>query len=163
MNEPEGETESFLRDQGPVVLCVDDDPEVLHALSRCLRHEPYRLITVSDPREALALLGKVPVDLVIADQRMPGMSGTELLFEARERSPRTARAILTGYETPSTVRKGLESGADTFLYKPWNDSKLRTWVRRILDRSGASRPPQEFPADGEPEGDRSFDLGGEGG
>jgi len=115
-----------------VVLCVDDEAEVLAALRRCLRNEPYEVVTVLGAREALARLGQGPVDLVIADQRMPGMMGTDLLHEVRCRSPRTARAILTGYATPSTIRKGFESGADTFLYKPWDDEVLRTTIRRIL-------------------------------
>src|SRR5579883_991605 len=130
------DTDSFPRGQGTIVLCVDDEPEVLDALSRCLRNEPYTLITASRPADALALLEEVPVDLVITDQRMPEMSGTELLREARERSPRTARAILTGYDTPSTIRKGLESGSDTFLHKPWNEFLLRSSILRILDRLG---------------------------
>lgn len=155
------EVHSFLRKQGPVVLCVDDEPEVLDALKRCLRNEPYSVITASDPAAALSLLREVPVDLVIADQRMPGLSGTEFLLEARERSPRTARAILTGYETPSTVRKGLEAGAETFLYKPWSDDRLRATIRRILDRPGGTAPQAEDRRERSDED--SIDLGGEGG
>ena len=82
-----------------VVLCVDDEAEVLAALRRCLRNEPYEVITVLGAREGLARLGQGRVDLVITDQKMPGMSGTDFLYEVRRRSPRTARAILTGYET----------------------------------------------------------------
>jgi CheY-like chemotaxis protein len=124
-----------------VVLCVDDEAEVLAALRRCLRNEPYEVITVLGAREALARLGQGPVDLVITDQKMPGMSGTDFLYEVRRRSPRTARAILTGYETPSTIRRGFESGADAFLYKPWDDNALKSKIRRILEKG----PPRPAP------------------
>lgn len=159
----EDETDSIPWRRIAVVLCVDDDPETLQALSRCLRNEPYLLITAGAPAEALAVLGEVPVDLVIADQRMPEMSGTELLREARQRSPRTARAILTGYDTPSTICKGLESGAETFLRKPWNDVALRSTILRILDRLGRLENRREVDDGPEPFDDGPFDLGGEGG
>jgi DNA-binding NtrC family response regulator len=136
---------------------VDDEAEVLAAIRRCLRNEPYELITALSPREALARLGEGSVDLIITDQRMPGMSGTELLHEVRERSPRTARAILTGYGTPSTIRKGFESGADAFLYKPWDDGAFRATIRRILVKGGRGESSEDsIEAEG-------FDIGGEGG
>jgi DNA-binding NarL/FixJ family response regulator len=143
--------------RGPVVLCVDDEAEVLAALRRCLRNEPYELITALGPGEALARLREGPVDLVITDQRMPGMSGTELLYQVRERSPRTARVILTGYETPSTIRKGFECGADAFLYKPWDDNAFKATIRRILERGGRSEIPEDSVEL------EVFDIGGEGG
>lgn len=119
-----------MRDQ--VVLLVDDEPEILRAVRRSLRKEPYEVLTARGADEALGWLEERPVDLVIADQRMPGMIGTDLLHEVRRRYPRTARAILTGYRTPDTICRGLEAGADTMLYKPWNDTVLVDTVRRIL-------------------------------
>jgi len=156
MTKHHGKPTRGTRGQGPVVLCVDDEAEVLAAVRRCLRNEPYEVITVLGPEEALARLGEGPVDLVITDQRMPGMSGTELLHEVRERSPRTARAILTGYETPSTIRKGFESGADAFLYKPWDDDAFRATIRRMLEK----RRRVEIPEDSVES--EVFDIGGEG-
>ena len=137
----------------PIVLCVDDEVETLSALRRCLRNEPYELITARSAAEALGWLREVPVDLVLTDQRMPGAPGTNLLREIRERSPRTARAILTGYPQARLIQQGLEAGADTFLYKPWDDESLRVTIRRILKRDGPAFPEPPGP----------FDLGGEGG
>lgn len=117
----------------PVVLLVDDEPGVLHAVRRALRNEPVEVLTAASSDEALGWLDELPIDLIIADQRMPGMSGIELLHEVRRRFPRTARAMLTGYRTPSTIRKGLDSGAETFLYKPWNDQVLVDIVRQLLN------------------------------
>jgi DNA-binding NarL/FixJ family response regulator len=135
----------------PVVLCVDDEPGVLSAVRRSLRNERCDVITAGSPEEALGWLEEVQVDLVITDQLMPGMPGTDLLKEVRKRSPTTARVILTAHRTPSMVRMGLEAGVDTFLYKPWNENYLVDTVRQIL---GLGRSRTQEP--GSP-----FDLGGE--
>jgi len=117
---------------GPVVLCVDDEPGVLNALRRSLSKERCEVITAGSPDEALGWLKEVTVHLVITDQRMPGMTGIELLDQVRKRSPRTARVLLTAYRTPAVVRQGLEAGAEAFLYKPWDERYLIDTVRRIL-------------------------------
>jgi len=118
--------------RGPVVLCVDDEPGVLNALRRSLSKERCEVITAGSPDEALAWLKEVTVHLVITDQRMPGMTGIQLLDQVRKRSPRTARALLTACRTPAVVRQGLEAGAEAFLYKPWDERYLIETVRRIL-------------------------------
>lgn len=149
----------FRRKSEPVILCVDDEPEVLSAIRRCLRNEPYEVITAGSGDEALGWLAELEVDLVISDERMPGMTGTQLLLETRKRSPRTARVLLTGYRTSTFIRNGLEAGVDTFLYKPWDDRALRQSVDRMLKR--ASRPDPAPP--GDPPAEGPYDLGGEGG
>jgi len=144
----------------PVILCVDDEPGILSALRRCFRNEPYRIITSGDAEEALGWLASLPVvDLVIADERMPRMTGTDMLREVRQRSPTTARAILTGYPTDTLIQKGLEVEADTFVYKPWDNKSLRETVHRIL----RNRTPVQQPDSDERPGEASFDVGGEGG
>ena len=148
------------RSGDPVILFVDDELEILSALRRCFRHEAYVIYTALGPAEGLSWLGRAPVDLVISDERMPGMTGTEFLLEARERSPRTGRGILTGYPSEALVRCGLEAGADTFLYKPWEDRSLRENIRRLLERQG-SKGSHAVPE--EESAEDSFDLGGEGG
>src|SRR5438128_5224187 len=80
-----------------VVLCVDDEPAILAALRRSLRNEPYELLTTDRPARALKWLESREISLVISDQRMPGMLGTELLEEVSQLSPSTARIILTAY------------------------------------------------------------------
>jgi len=120
------------RSGNPVVLIVDDDPGVRRALRRCLRAERYELITAESGDQALERMSDGPVDLVITDQRMPGMWGTDLLQEIRERSPRTSCAILTAFRTLSVIRDGIDAGAATILFKPWKDGKLRSTVRRLL-------------------------------
>lgn len=143
----------------PVLLFVDDEPEILAALRRCFRHEPYIVFTAGGASEALDWLEKAEVDLVVADECMPGMTGTDFLREARERSPRTTRAILTGYPSEAVVRSGLEAGADALLYKPWDDQSLRETVRRMLRMRPAGGRRDD--AGDRPGGD-SFGLGEEG-
>jgi len=118
-----------------VILCVDDDVGSLNAMRRCLRNEPYEVITAGSSDEAFGWLAELSVDLVIADERMPGVSGTELLREVRKRSPRTARALVTAHRSPSVVRNGLEAGVDTFFFKPWDNKVLRDGVHRLLGRT----------------------------
>src|SRR5262245_26669918 len=69
------------------VLCVDDEPQVLSALQRTLRHEPYEVVTAADPELALDCLDRLPVEVVIADERMPRMNGSDLLEEVHRRWP----------------------------------------------------------------------------
>ena len=129
------------RSGNPVILIVDDDPEIRRALRRCLRGERYELITADSGDQALERLSDGPVDLVITDQRMPGMWGTDLLQEIRERLPRTPCAILTAFRTLSVIRDGIDAGAATILFKPWKDGKLRSTVRHLLGGQAAGTSP----------------------
>ena len=122
------------RTQDPVVLCVDDDREVLAALRRSLRDEPYEVITALSAAEALGWLEELPVTLVITDQRMPDVTGTEFLRAVGKRWPATARAILTAHRVPSLVTEGLDAGIETFMYKPWDEEYLLETIRRILGK-----------------------------
>jgi CheY-like chemotaxis protein len=116
----------------PLVLFVDDDPRVLAAIRRCLRREWYDVATAGSAREALDHLARGSADLVVADQRMPGMTGIDLLREIRVRFPLTPCAILTGDHALTIIRDGGRAGASAVLFKPWRDQSLRTTVRRLL-------------------------------
>lgn len=130
-----------------LLICVDDDPPVLAAIRRLLRHEPYELITTVDPQEALACIGARKVDLVIADQRMPAMAGTELLKAVRERSPQTIGVILTGHADLSDVASAMNDGAvDRLIKKPWDDAGFRALLASLLaERGGRGRPAAGAP------------------
>jgi len=127
------------RTDRPVVMLVDDDPGVLAALHRCLRREGYELLAVESGSRALERLAEAAVDLVITDQRMPGMKGTELIGEIRRRAPLTRCAILTGVHALSVIREGTQAGASSILFKPWDDRALRHAVRRLLGLSFGDR------------------------
>ncbi len=118
-------------DERPVVLCVDDEPDVLAALARVLRSESVDLRTTTDPASALTLLGREPVALVLADQRMPGMTGAELLAAVREVSPASARLMLTAHPDPDVVAACLRQRIQGLLTKPWSVDDLRRTVRTL--------------------------------
>ena len=147
------------RSKHGAVLCVDDEPQVLSALQRALRHEPYEVVTAADPTLALDCLARLPIEVVIADERMPRMNGSELLAEVHRRWPWMGRVILTGYPGQNIMIRSLESRVDFLLYKPWDDDALRKTigrlfreVERIRDRRRHAGPEKE-----------EFDVGGEGG
>lgn len=138
-----------------LVLCVDDEPRTLAALRRTLRREPYEIVVTSNPWQALSWVDSRDVSLVISDQRMPEMSGSEMISEIRGRSPGTLCMLLTAF--PGSVGSGEPGGGEIgkLLLKPWDDQQLRKVVRDLLfERETGYRAPG---AEGEP------DLGGEGG
>lgn len=117
------------------VLCVDDEPNILQALKRLLRREPYTLLTADDPVAALKLIEAQPVHVVISDQRMPGMSGTELLRKAKEVRPHAVRVILSGYADVDAIAEAINQGQiSRFLAKPWHDEDLKLTVRQCIEQ-----------------------------
>ena len=118
-----------------IVLCVDDEVNILQALKRLLRKEDYILLTASGPEEALEILDTHKVHVVISDQRMPGMSGTELLQKVRERSPDAIRIVFSGYADFNTIMEAVNAGQIyRFLAKPWNDEDLKLTIRQCLEQ-----------------------------
>jgi thioredoxin reductase (NADPH) len=113
----------------PAIVAVDDEPAVLAAVSRDLRRgfgERYRVMRAGSGAEALELLKQVrargeQVALLVADQRMPGLSGTEYLVRARELVPEAKRVLLTAYaDTEAAIQAINEVALDYYLLKPWD-------------------------------------------
>ena len=117
----------------PLVLCIDDERPILGALERLLRREPYDLVTTDNPEEALDRIRTGEVSLVVADYRMPTISGTSLLQMAKAASPSTIRILLTGYPTEGWIRAAEENGLMLVRTKPWDDQELRKLIRKELD------------------------------
>lgn len=115
-----------------VVVVVDDEPGVLSAIRRTLRNEPYQVLTTERPEQALRWVESRDVSAVVSDQRMPGMSGMEVLRKVAERSPSTARIILTAFMGPTTREPGLRGAIDSIVGKPWDDRLLRRMIRDFL-------------------------------
>lgn len=117
------------------VLLVDDEERIIAALQRLLRREGYEVVTANCGSEALAILESDPVNLVISDYRMPGMTGVELLREIRQRWPDTLRIILSGYSEVSTIIAAINEGEIyKFISKPWNDEEIKLHMRRALEQ-----------------------------
>lgn len=116
-----------------VVLLVDDEPNVLAGLRRALRNESYEIVTAQSGAEALTILKSTPVDVVVSDQQMPGMSGTQLLKKVRESFPDTVRFILTGKATLDVAIEAINDGAiSRFFTKPCNGVDLAVTIRQAL-------------------------------
>ena len=116
------------------VLCVDDEKNVLQSLKRLLRREEYCLLTATSGAEGLKILEENDVHLVISDQRMPLMSGTEFLAKVKERYPSAIRIILTGYTDVETITESINKGhVYKFFLKPWNDQSLKLEIKQALE------------------------------
>src|SRR5882757_7661355 len=112
----------------PSLLLVDDEERILRSLSMLFRAN-YQVQATTDPKEALALVARAPVHVVVSDQKMPLMRGAELLRQVRERSPSTMRILLTGYSEVDAVVASVNEG-EIFRYiaKPWDAAELRASV-----------------------------------
>jgi response regulator RpfG family c-di-GMP phosphodiesterase len=116
------------------VLCVDDEANILNALTRVLRRAGHHVLTAQGGAEALALLKKQSVDVIISDMRMPQMDGAELLATVAARWPDTVRLLLTGYaDIESTVAAINKGGIYRYLAKPWEDNDLSLTVGRAIE------------------------------
>jgi response regulator RpfG family c-di-GMP phosphodiesterase len=115
-----------------VVVVVDDEPEVLSALKRSLRTEFCQVLATESPEQALRWVETRDVSAIVADQRMPGMTGTELLAWVGACRPGTARIILTGHAARTSEIPHLKRSIDCMIGKPWDDAMLRRTIRDFL-------------------------------
>lgn len=112
------------------LLLVDDEENVLRALVRVLRRDGYVIHTATNATEGFELLAKNRVQVIVSDQRMPGISGTQFLSRVKEMYPDTMRIVLSGYTDLATLTDAINRGAIyKFLTKPWDDEDIREQVR----------------------------------
>ncbi|MFA9218097.1 MAG: EAL domain-containing protein [Sphingomonadaceae bacterium] len=112
------------------LLLVDDDVNVLSSLHRLLRRDGYQILTAVSPVEAFELLALHEVQVILCDQRMPGMSGTEFLSKVKDMYADTIRIILSGYTGLDAILDSINRGAIYRFYtKPWDDTQLRDNIR----------------------------------
>ena len=95
----------------PKLLLVDDEPNILSALNRLLRREGYRVLAAGSAEAAFAILAREEVEVILTDQRMPMMTGVELLARVKTLYPRTVRLVLSGYSEISVVTDAINRGA----------------------------------------------------
>ena len=116
------------------ILVVDDEPASVRAVTRALADE-CRVLTATSARAGLEVLSTEPVALMVVDQRMPEMSGTELLARCAAQQPDIIRVLLTGYTDIETLLEAINAGhVYYYLTKPWEPQELRLVVRRGLER-----------------------------
>lgn len=117
------------------ILLVDDETNILKALHRLLRPEGYRILTAESGADALAILARESVDLVVSDMRMPEMDGAVFLAKVRQTWPDTVRLLLTGHADMAQTVSAINQGEIyRFIAKPWNDQELIIIVRQALEQ-----------------------------
>ena len=122
------------------LLLVDDEVNVLKSLMRLLHPQHYRLLMATSGAEALTLLAREPVDLVISDMRMPQMDGAELLSRVRQQWPDTMRLLLTGHADMAQTVAAINQGEIyRYIAKPWHDQELLLIVTQALEQQSLKR------------------------
>lgn len=112
------------------ILFVDDEERILRSLALQFRRE-YEVLTESDPHRALQRLKSESVHVLVSDQRMPGMTGAELLAAAQQIAPQTLRILLTGYSDLDAAVAALNNGGIfRYLTKPWDAQEMAFTLRQ---------------------------------
>lgn len=118
----------------PVVLLIDDDLNVLRGLMRRMREVPYDFRTATSAERALDVLAEGPVDLLVCDWQLPGMSGTEFLARVARSYPSTVRIMLTGHPDLTIAMGAInQGGVFRFLTKPCDADVLTGVIREALN------------------------------
>jgi DNA-binding NtrC family response regulator len=125
--------------EGFQLLIVDDEAELCRNLADLFREEGYQTRTAASGAEALEVLERERVDLVISDLRMPPPDGLELLRIVRQRWPETAFMLLTAFATLDTARAALTEGAFDYVQKPYKEFEMRLRVARLFERAQLQR------------------------
>lgn len=128
------------RERAPLLLIVDDESRILSALRRALRREPYEILAVETPAEALRILETHEVDLVLSDHKMPGMTGVQLLARVAERRPETVRMLITGWTEAIPDEEIREVGVHAVINKPWDAIALKETLRRAAKEIASQAP-----------------------
>jgi DNA-binding NtrC family response regulator len=126
------------------IMIVDDEPANLRLLERLFRRD-YTVVAAASGEEALQLLGQHDVALLITDQRMPGMTGIELLQRTASLRPHMVRIILTGYTDMTALVEAINCGhVYKYMTKPWDNNALRLTVERALEHYETNRSLHEL-------------------
>ncbi|MGE5095534.1 MAG: protein kinase domain-containing protein [Betaproteobacteria bacterium] len=131
------------------VLFVDDEERILAGLRALFRHE-YNVLITDSPQEALALVKRHGIQVVVSDQRMPGMTGVELLRRVKEQAPQAVRILLTGYTDLAALVGSINQGEIfRFVKKPWDNEELRQVLsdaaKIAAELADVQAPPPESP------------------
>ncbi len=116
------------------ILIVDNEKPVANALKRALWKEDYRIITACGGQEALSKIETFDCNLIIANQKMPSMGGTELLYLIEKKHPEIVKILITDQIEPETDKNGINRDfIYGFISKPWNPEELKTLIRKGLE------------------------------
>ena len=126
-------------DMRPCILFVDDEERVVNQL-RMIFRQHYEVHTATSGAEGLAILQRTPVDVVVSDQRMPGMTGIEFLAQVRNQRPAAMRLLLTGYSDLAAIVGSVNEGeVFRFINKPWDHAEIQAIIASAVQAGSAAR------------------------
>lgn len=135
-----GQHGSPFRHLSGTVLVVDDDQDLLDGLSRAMRRSDFRILMASGPEEALAVLGRERVDVIVTDLQMPNMDGLELLDRARDMHPDAVRIVVTGHPTAESAISAInEEEVFRYLTKPVSRDVLTATLHMAFEKLAEER------------------------
>jgi two-component system response regulator HydG len=123
-----------ISDRSVKLLVVDDSPDTRELLERNLSSQGYIVLTAADVAQALNILGKIQIDIVITDLKLPGVSGLDLVRHVRENLKDTEVVMITGYPSVEGAVAAVKSGAEEYLAKPFTKEELIATVRRVMEK-----------------------------
>lgn len=131
--------------QHKILLIVDDDEHVIQTLCRLLKFEPYEIVALNDPLEAIELGNHKNFDVVLSDNRMPGMSGVELMHHFLDIQPACKRISMSAYQDFNYLIDAFNQGyIEHFVQKPWKNDALKALLSRFLAPTRASESGSTF-------------------
>jgi class 3 adenylate cyclase len=133
--------------ESAAVLIVDDEPRVLDSLEALLAMD-YRVLRAERGEDALKVLAGDDIAVILSDQRMPGMTGTELLAQSRAAAPDTVRVLLTAFTDADALMASINAAnVYQFLLKPWDPKELVHTIRRGVERWSLTREREQLLRD----------------
>lgn len=135
-------------EQHNTLLLVDDEENILASLRRLLRRDGYRILTAGGGAEGLEVIANNDVDVIVSDQRMPNMTGTEFLRKVKAERPDTVRIVLSGYTELQSITDAINEGSIyKFLTKPWDDEQLRANIAEAFHHKKLSDENERLKLD----------------
>lgn len=117
------------------LLLVDDEPSILSALRRTLRSSGYQIMTAATAEAALDCMAHYQIGVIVSDNRMPGVTGLELLRQIKARYPHTVRVMLSGYADLEALSSAVNAGEIfRFISKPWEEGELKVAINDAFDK-----------------------------
>jgi response regulator RpfG family c-di-GMP phosphodiesterase len=127
------------------VLFVDDEKEILSSIRRQFRKESFDIITCNSGKEALSLLEENEIQVIVSDERMPVMSGLELMKEVKKLYPETIRVILSGYVDSETIIDAINKGEIfRFVSKPWKYADITNIIKEALNKWSIEKKNKKY-------------------
>ena len=129
------------------ILAVDDEPDMLKLLSMIVREKTqHQIVTTNNPLEAVEIVKQGSIDMVIADLKMPGLDGSELLDAVREVNKDIPVVIITAFATEEAAAETLEKGGFDFIIKPFRKEQILTTIDKAIKWTQMQRENRELRA-----------------